>query len=241
MATLYETLGVREDASDDEIKRAYRKAAMRAHPDRNQGREASAHDAFQEIKEAYSILSDPDQRGVYDAVYAEEIAKVRRREAQEAQQAQEARERAERQAQAERDRYEKYVSHAMRYAERGHNRDVVFGVLLGRGCDEALAARIADGVAALSASRTQATMERHGAGVQAADAVADRPARRERPARSVHKDDADQSDQADQTDQTDQTDRPDRPDAARPTEQPDATVHAGLFTSLWHGIFGVRP
>lgn len=224
MATLYETLGVRKDASNDEIKRAYRKAAMRAHPDRNQGSEAAAHDAFQEIKEAYSILSDPDQRSVYDAVFAEEMGKVRRREAQEAR---ERAQRAERQAQAERDRYEKYVSHAMRYAERGHNRDVVFGVLLGRGCDEALAARIADGVAAFSASRVQApAVERERPDAPAADAVADRRARQERP---LHNDAANRSDRS----------TPSWP--SDPSDPSGASAHAGLFSSLWHGIFGLRP
>ncbi|WP_116141681.1 J domain-containing protein [Trinickia diaoshuihuensis] len=152
MVTLYEALGVREDASEDEIKRAYRKAAMRAHPDRNQGREAAAHDAFQEIKQAYAILSDPEQRRVYDMVFAQEMRKLRD---QEERRARRARERAEREAQAQRERYEKFVAVAIRHAERGHNRDVVFGVLLGRGCDEALAARIADGVAAFSAARTE--------------------------------------------------------------------------------------
>jgi len=218
MATLYETLGVCEDASDDEIKRAYRKAAMRAHPDRNQGREAAAHEAFQEIKEAYSILSDPDQRRVYDAVFAEEMGKAHRREAQAAR---ERAQRAERQAQAERDRYEKYVAQAMRYAERGHNRDTVFGVLLGRGCDEALAARIADGVAAFSASRVQApAAEREQPDAPAGGTVADRQARKERPLNQGSAD---------------------RPDPFGPSEPSDGAAHAGLFSSLWHGIFGVRP
>lgn len=219
MATLYDTLGVHDDASDDEIKRAYRKAAMRAHPDRNQGREAAAHDAFQEIKQAYSILSDPEQRRVYDAVYAQEMSKLRE---QEERQARETRERAEREAQAERERYEKFVAHAMRYAERGHNRDVVFGVLLGRGCDETLAARIADGVAALAAARAQAPVA-GGIDVQPdADPAApgtDRSARA-RPVRAA---------------------TGSREAAGGEPVEPDVSAHAGLFTTLWHGMFGLRP
>lgn len=75
MATLYETLGVDEHATEDEIKRAYRKAAMRCHPDRNAGHEDAARARFQEVKEAYAILSDPAQREVYDRTFAEEIAR----------------------------------------------------------------------------------------------------------------------------------------------------------------------
>ena len=57
MNTLYATLGVPSDATLDEIKLAYRRAAMKWHPDRNPGREAEAHAAFQQIRDAYSILS----------------------------------------------------------------------------------------------------------------------------------------------------------------------------------------
>ena len=70
MATLYDTLGVPTHATDEEIKRAYRKAAMKWHPDRNSGAEEVARATFQEIKDAYAILSDAAQRKVYDAVYA---------------------------------------------------------------------------------------------------------------------------------------------------------------------------
>ena len=83
MATLYETLGVHEHATDEEIKRAYRKAAMRCHPDRNAGREEAARAAFLEIKEAYAILSDPAQRHVYDSIFAEEMRRWEARRKQE--------------------------------------------------------------------------------------------------------------------------------------------------------------
>ncbi len=63
----YEVLGVAKNASDDEIKKAYRKLAMKYHPDRNQGDKAKeAEEKFKEVKEAYEILSDASKRGAYD-------------------------------------------------------------------------------------------------------------------------------------------------------------------------------
>ncbi len=61
----YELLGVGRNASEDELKRAYRKLAMQYHPDRNQGDEAAA-EKFKEICEAYEVLSDRDKRQRYD-------------------------------------------------------------------------------------------------------------------------------------------------------------------------------
>jgi DnaJ-class molecular chaperone len=187
MATLYDLLGVRDDASDEELKRAYRRAAMKAHPDRNMGREASAHAQFQEIKEAYAILSDPAQRRVYDAVYAEEMGRLTREREEEAR-AQEAAREAE---------YARHVALAMRFAEQGHNRDVVFGVLLGHDCESQLAGRIADGAVALHVSRQMQ---------------------------------ASRSEQADTA-----APRSDEP------QKHDERSHANLFSTIWHGMFGLHP
>lgn len=61
----YELLGVDKTASDDEIKRAFRKLAVKYHPDRNQG-DKEAEAKFKEINEAYQILSDSEKRAQYD-------------------------------------------------------------------------------------------------------------------------------------------------------------------------------
>ena len=63
----YEVLGVPKNASDDEIKKSYRKLAMKHHPDRNQGDTAkAAEERFKEAKEAYEMLSDAQKRAAYD-------------------------------------------------------------------------------------------------------------------------------------------------------------------------------
>lgn len=61
----YEILGVAKDASAEAIKKAYRKQAMKYHPDRNQG-DAKAEEKFKEAAEAYEVLSDQQKRRIYD-------------------------------------------------------------------------------------------------------------------------------------------------------------------------------
>jgi len=67
MATLYDTLGVAKNASQDEIKKAYRKLARQYHPDRNPD-DVAAEAKFKEVQSAYDVLSDPDKRKQYDAI-----------------------------------------------------------------------------------------------------------------------------------------------------------------------------
>lgn len=61
----YEILGLNRDASDDDVKKAYRRLAMKLHPDRNPD-DAEAEEKFKEASEAYEVLSDREKRGAYD-------------------------------------------------------------------------------------------------------------------------------------------------------------------------------
>ena len=63
---LYKTLGVSKKATDEEIKKAYRKLARKYHPDRNPG-DKEAEERFKEISAAHDVLADPEKRKEYDA------------------------------------------------------------------------------------------------------------------------------------------------------------------------------
>jgi len=69
----YQILGVKKDANDDELKKAYRKMALKFHPDKNKS--AGAEEKFKDIAEAYEVLSNKDKRAVYDK-YGEEGLKA---------------------------------------------------------------------------------------------------------------------------------------------------------------------
>lgn len=64
-ADYYETLGVSREATADEMKKAYRKLAVKYHPDKNPG-DAAAEAKFKEISEAYDVLKDEEKRAAYD-------------------------------------------------------------------------------------------------------------------------------------------------------------------------------
>merc|ERR1719146_853 len=62
----YKDLGAPRGASEAELKKAYRKLAMKWHPDKNPGKKEAAAERFKKISEAYDVLSDPEKKQVYD-------------------------------------------------------------------------------------------------------------------------------------------------------------------------------
>src|ERR1700722_14883463 len=72
MSDYYEVLGLARNAGQDEIKKAYRKSALKYHPDRNPG-DKEAEKKFKEISEAYEVLSDEKKRQIYDQYGADAL------------------------------------------------------------------------------------------------------------------------------------------------------------------------
>jgi curved DNA-binding protein CbpA len=62
----YDVLGVKEDTTEEEIKKAYKKLAVKWHPDKNQDNKLKAEEKFKSISEAYAVLSDSDKKREYD-------------------------------------------------------------------------------------------------------------------------------------------------------------------------------
>ena len=68
----YKILGLQNNCSDDEIKQAYRKLAMKRHPDRNKYNKEEAEEKFKKISESYTILNDKNKRKLYDLGVSDE-------------------------------------------------------------------------------------------------------------------------------------------------------------------------
>ena len=62
----YQLLGVGESASKSDLKKAYRKLSLKWHPDKNPNNKEEASEKFKKISEAYSVLSDPEKKKIYD-------------------------------------------------------------------------------------------------------------------------------------------------------------------------------
>lgn len=133
--SFYTVLGVEPTASADQIKAAYRRAAMRWHPDRNRGNQAETEARFKELAEAYTVLSDPTKRSAYD-----EALRERTHASAEQSQARSSQE------EAAAVFFQAMVEMAMALAQKGYNRDVLLDALLSQGCPAALASAIADQV-----------------------------------------------------------------------------------------------
>jgi len=74
MKSYYDTLGISKNASEDEIKKAFKKKALQYHPDHNKN-DPKAEEKFKEVNEAYAVLKDKDKRKQYDTFGAEGFKK----------------------------------------------------------------------------------------------------------------------------------------------------------------------
>lgn len=163
MANHYQVLGIEQDATAAQIKDAYRRAAMRWHPDRNRDNVNEAERRFKEVGAAYAVLSDPERRRHYDDLLSQ----------------------AEREpddggfdAEAAAEMFmREMVEMATAMAATGYNKDVLFGALLSQGVPESIASDLAARVIA-----TRSKAQESAAAEQRAKAQRDRNAERQRQA-----------------------------------------------------------
>jgi len=145
LKTFYDVLGVAESATHQDITRAYRKAAMKWHPDRNHGNEVEANARFKELADAREVLTDPKSRAEYDKSLPTRLQDHALAEQAEvlSQQAQ----------------MERWIAIAASVAKLGLSRDTVVGSLVSKGCAADVAALLADQAIA---SRGDNTKQRAG-------------------------------------------------------------------------------
>jgi curved DNA-binding protein CbpA len=138
MATLYEILDVSEAATPEEIKDAYRRQAMKWHPDRNPDKTIEAERRFKEIAAAYIVLADIKQRADYDARLATQrgaAAGQQRRTSSSGPSVSE--------NEAAKMFFDQMLDLAIEIAKRGYDEETIYKVLLGLDCPESVARVVA--------------------------------------------------------------------------------------------------
>lgn len=144
---LYEILEVAPTATLEEIKAAYRRLAMKWHPDRNPGNLAEAERRFKEIGYAYKTLSDPEERAEYDAAQASEQSQTRYSEThQQSHSYDSSREGADSVF------FDQMLDLAFELSRRGYQLDQILKMLLALDCPESIARAVAKRFADLGAS-----------------------------------------------------------------------------------------
>lgn len=139
--SLYDILGVAPAATPEEIKDAYRRQAMKWHPDRNLNNRAEAEERFKEIGYAYKVLSDPQQRVEYDAYLASQQAGASQQRQQESSFGAGMSD-----ADAAKMFYEQMLDLAFELARRGFDESKILKMLLALDCPENIAKAVAETV-----------------------------------------------------------------------------------------------
>lgn len=139
--SLYDILGVAPAATPEEIKDAYRRQAMKWHPDRNLNNRAEAEERFKEIGYAYKVLSDPQQRVEYDAYLASQQAGASQQRQQESSFGAGMSD-----ADAAKMFYDQMLDLAFELARRGFDESKILKMLLALDCPENIAKAVAETV-----------------------------------------------------------------------------------------------